>query len=1608
MVPQPRAVAATEGGLYSSASAPSLASRSGGTLQCTERSVLAALDCLDACRRMQEASSDLVTALKLAGASLSEWFPSAAAAVATSLASTAAGAPQVSGPPWVSLIDGARTLLVHIAALQAESGGIAGFLVQMAQAQKEFTQELRYMVQTAVPAAQSKEWDHELQRSTSGLGPATFAASPLKVLCDRHLPSAQKPATAPGIPGGMESTLSWSGTLQPAKSMPLKAGQRARLADQGGRGGPRLLRGMQGGNKLAASASKALALEVRAATPGSGVESSAWQDSPLRAQLEDTVSELHSVRSELNETKAELSILRNRCRDKSGPGFYQHPLSLPSVKLQASMTFTEQQLQDSAASVLESVVTCTKLASTAPRGGVSTWSVESQSLRVDHEESQNELRGLRYQAGELERELTRVNRRLSESLEELANMQRVNFDLRALVRELRSQLAVANMSGTGRVLLGTAISPQEVLADARATSKRNLSQTLQSDGAGGRRDSATRRAHSTGKNSHANAGGSEGRGSSPLPLGGESSAPPSRGQSRQQSSQGRQQLSSQGRQQTAPKSPKEPAPEPAPGRSEQQNQPELTVRSVSTKTTFVTAPAEEAPVVHLKSLSANRTSEPATPTLPPGMARQPSIPASAQDIVVRQKSKRLDSKVSLADDRAHHRRSTSKPAAGVPPARVRALWQLAVGYAWRLVKVGRPGMATHQRRAAVAFDELCKTFCADFPDGEMGIYEFISHYAREEEFAMQVQGLMESMKKKDVLQKKDFQTMQAEMTDAYNEAFERVGGQSVAEAHFMKANDSMRALRRARGIGRFRQDVGYEILGLDALYERARHVNPKLMFEVRKMAAQSRGNAICPDLKGRSRARAKVLTKYGNDTACLTDIMRASIVYQTIDELYTALIRFIEEDLTDSRSDFRLLEVTDRFQQPREGYRDVSMLCEVDGVIGEVQLHVQTMILAKKGEGHDKYKKQRVVNEALFEACVRGYEEDVITIMKKYRVSAAGVRDKHGRNALHYACQNGMVITVRLLLKYKANPWLADDEGVLPCELALKAANFNVSDVVLRSMRQSCKENGPVPQGAILRLVKVLAPWWCDFVTNMAKPSEIGFREQWLRMGSQLIGLILQNKAQQPLEEFMHRAAANGETGRVLTFLEVAFDPEPTAKGSVLDHVIEGGHAELARLLSTEPLPGGQRLADFRCVRSPRGIERHLWRSSLFQDVRIAMAALAARADPNRRAALASAKRTPLMLFAAGGEEDMCRLLVECGAQPHAFDKYGCAAVHYARALGQDHVAEYLASLVEVEILETAELNFVEAIQNGSAGAVYRLVKSLSQEQEEGGTPPSLAALSTPMGPYRQTPLHLAVDAAGASGTINDPGAQQIPNDPTGQVCQALVRAGANVMARNSKNETALHSAAAKGHRILYRVLQEAVSMNLGAAELAVMETLDENWSGQTPKTLLERSIVRHGLRKAGETRREDDLLLRVALNAFEQNLITARLDAFGRRLESWREDNAIPMLDLLRRMNPSERLKAWKAAAVREATRVLAQGTASLSGTPTTSPRTEAAAAAAAASAAAAAAAADGGVRAPLDKRNSAKLGLTSDGSPASSSPTSPNGVRGERLGRTSSLQKK
>ncbi|CAK0838705.1 unnamed protein product [Prorocentrum cordatum] len=361
------------------------------------------------------------------------------------------------------------------------------------------------------------------------------------------------------------------------------------------------------------------------------------------------------------------------------------------------------------------------------------------------------------------------------------------------------------------------------------------------------------------------------------------------------------------------------------------------------------------------------------------------------------------------------------------------------------------------------------------------------------------------------------------MVKQYEEAFQQAGGQEKAEPHFERVNRLCWQLREARPSERGRQDCGFEILGMGELYNSTAMSQPKLLREVRRIAARSGGTALCPDLKGRDRARAKALTKYGNDTACLTDLMRASIVYPDIDSLYDAFITILEDDLQSYRHDWHLVEVTDRFQKVRDGYRDISMLFRADGIVGEVQLHVDKIVNAKKGGGHAHYKKQRLVNELMFEACVLNEEVQVMKLASEFQSCASTVCDKNGRTA--------------------------DGWGLLPFELTIVGAHFETME--LQAARRKAKN-------------PVLA-----LLTDAGKEHNLESSDaSWRKVGKLLMRVIREHHAQEQLDTWFMSNVAAGNIPKVLATLEADFDMKvKPGQPSAMDRAIEAGHVELARLL---------------------------------------------------------------------------------------------------------------------------------------------------------------------------------------------------------------------------------------------------------------------------------------------------------------------------------------------------------------------------------------------------------------------------------------------------------
>jgi len=568
------------------------------------------------------------------------------------------------------------------------------------------------------------------------------------------------------------------------------------------------------------------------------------------------------------------------------------------------------------------------------------------------------------------------------------------------------------------------------------------------------------------------------------------------------------------------------------------------------------------------------------------------------------------------------------------------------------------------------------------------------------------------------------------------------------------------------------------------------------------------------------------------------------------------------------------------------------MNLEVDGAVGELQLHLEHIQNVKKGNGHNIYKWQREVNESLFEACVRDNKEDVVKMTKEYQVCAAGVRDKNGRTALHYCCQVGSLVGTRLLLQNRAHPWAMDEYDILPCELALQCGHHDVIGVMLSRMLQ---DHDVSPKGPS-RLANNVVPWWCDYISNEPEDLPKDQRESWMHFGSQMIKIVQKHSATKHLEEFMLDSAKYGQIARVRTLLDVGFDIKHVQmRSSVMDLAISNGHEELSKTLGLYP--------GFQCTRCTAfSLQEHLIRGAKNEDVEYVRAALGAGADPNHPIAYAPGKRSVLMCFAAGGNLDMCKYLVERNAQVACFDKHGCAAVHYARSMGHRHVEEYLEEIQSLPPLglkgdEDIDSTYLHvACGEGCCAAVWRVLQKIakdgaeeickSDEQEAQVN----QLVSQANGPYQLTPLHNAVDAAKKG------------YDPTGQTVQVLIAAKANVTACNTKGDTPLHQAALAGLGHLYQMLMDAVGRTHGKAKKAELShVVPHNVHGQGTMRLLERSIKRKELLEAQPTIDECNMLKKVGFLAFVAERLKSKERKMAAHLNVWREKHAISFMDLLR-----------------------------------------------------------------------------------------------------------
>lgn len=140
------------------------------------------------------------------------------------------------------------------------------------------------------------------------------------------------------------------------------------------------------------------------------------------------------------------------------------------------------------------------------------------------------------------------------------------------------------------------------------------------------------------------------------------------------------------------------------------------------------------------------------------------------------------------------------------------------------------------------------------------------------------------------------------------------------------------------------------------LYASAHYAQAELSQLLQNIAAQSGSQVIIPPVKSYPRAAQKVATKFKGDASQLTDLARASIVTDSIQELMQAYHILTEQT--------QVVKQKNRFAEPKaSGYRDLNLLVRLPstGMIAEVQLHLKDIAQIKSGPEHQVYEKVQLI-----------------------------------------------------------------------------------------------------------------------------------------------------------------------------------------------------------------------------------------------------------------------------------------------------------------------------------------------------------------------------------------------------------------------------------------------------------------------------------------------------------------------------------------------------------------------------------------------------------------------------------------------------------------------
>jgi len=215
-------------------------------------------------------------------------------------------------------------------------------------------------------------------------------------------------------------------------------------------------------------------------------------------------------------------------------------------------------------------------------------------------------------------------------------------------------------------------------------------------------------------------------------------------------------------------------------------------------------------------------------------------------------------------------------------------------------------------------------------------------------------------------------------------------------------------------------------------------------------------------LKGAERGKKKVAVDYGGDGSMLTDMVRGTFeIDGDVVDLYNVLHELLAMPEL-SASVVGLESIKDRYARPMKGgYRDVSLLIRVCGMLCELQLNLKEILSIKESElGHGTYEKTRLVTDNLLYHAMRG-ELSGVTDSLQAGANPNVSDGRHSITALSFGAITGDEAIVAELLHFGADPSAVDRFGLLPVHRAARGGFENVVRKLLQVMAQKApaKEN---------------------------------------------------------------------------------------------------------------------------------------------------------------------------------------------------------------------------------------------------------------------------------------------------------------------------------------------------------------------------------------------------------------------------------------------------------------------------------------------------------------------------------------------------------------------